>query len=432
MSVPVEEVSMPSATDGDPYRAGNTRILLYYPDITLKGENQRDFQNALYRNIRRCLTVHGYDWVVGASRGRACIIVPDTRRDEAAQAAAILLRVPGVHSLAIASWLHPAACRTGTGAMNWDRIGVEITAMARRWYLADASFAVRVHRVDKSLPVSSMEIAARLGDTVRRETEWKIVSLTKPDRMFYVEALPDGMYFYADKSVGIGGLPVGTGGKVLALLSGGIDSPVAAFLLAKRGCEVDFFHLSASHVRREDIACSVIGRLAARLSHYTQRSRLYVVPYTYFDLALGGSNSGYELVLFRRFMLRAAERQARTIKARAVVNGDSLGQVASQTLENLISSSDVVSMPILRPLIGFNKEEIIGLARKLGSYDISIEPYKDCCALIARHPKTRSRSDKLTSLEAALFADYEGLLDRTFADLESLEFRYGKLWDERA
>ena len=411
----------------EPHPAGNTRIILHYPDITLKGKNQKDFQNALSNCIRRRLDNLGYHWNIGASRGRAIIIVPNQQQSEAWQAASMLQKIPGIYSLAIARWLHPADCLDSDHAMNWTMIGDEIVAMARQCYINHASFAVKVHRADKSLPVTSTEMAGQLGDLIQRETDWQTVRLNRPDQTFYVDALPDGMYFYPRKLKGVGGLPVGTGGRVLALLSGGIDSPVAAFLLAKRGCQVNFFHLSASHLRKQDIINSVIGRLAALLSQYTQRSRLYVVPYTYFDLALSGLNSGYELVLFRRFMMRSAERLATQLRAQALVNGDSLGQVASQTLENLASSSTVVSMPILRPLIGANKDEIISMARHLGTYDISIEPYKDCCALLARHPKTKSSHARLTQLEAVHLPDYDALLNKTFTDMVCLEYRYGEL-----
>jgi len=427
MSTPLPHTAASQAVPAGARAASKTRILLHYPDITLKGKNQKEFQDTLANGIRRRLERGGYRWNIGASRGRAIIIVPDEQQTEAPKAAAMLLRIPGVYSLAVARWLHPAEYLRPGHALDWHNLGNEIVALARHCYRPDASFAVHVHRVDKSLQANSTEIAGRLGDIIQRETDWDKVRLNKPDQTFYVDALPDGMYFYLEKLKGVGGLPVGTGGRVLSLLSGGIDSPVAAFLLAKRGCSVDFFHLSASHLRQQDIAASVVGRLAAQVSQYTQRSRLYIVPYTYFDLALSGLNSGYELVLLRRFMMRAAERLARHLRAQALVNGDSLGQVASQTLENLASSSSVVSLPILRPLIGANKDEIITLARQLGTYEISIEPYKDCCALIARNPKTRSRDDRLTQLETAQIPDYTCLLDKTFADMQCLEYRYGEL-----
>lgn len=410
--------------------SARSRIILQYPDITLKGKNQKEFQHTLYVNIKRHLESRGYPWHIGASHGRACIFVPEQQQSAAYDVASILQKMPGVHSLSIARWLHPTLYLTDTGSMSWKCIDREIIMLARQYYLEDASFAIRAHRTDKSLPVTSMEIGRYLGELILRETNWRKVSLNKPDCTFYIDVHPDGIYLYAEKLRGVGGLPVGSGGRVLALLSGGIDSPVAAFLLAKRGCQVDFFHFSASHLGRREISESVIGRLAARLSCYTQHSKLYVAPYTYLDLALAGSDSGYELVLFRRFLMRTAEKLASRIRALALVNGDSLGQVASQTLENLVSSTSAVELPVFRPLIGSNKEEIIDCARRIGCYEISIEPYKDCCALIARHPKTKSRPDRLEQLEAGLLPAYAELVDRTLADMVCLEYRYGELRDE--
>lgn len=430
MATPIQQPGTLREADSGTHAAASTRIILQYPDITLKGKNQKEFQDVLYLNIKRHMQSRGYDWRIGASHGRASIIVPEQQRQAAAEAAAILQKMPGVHSLAVAAWLHPAAYRPAAGGLDWRNIEREIITLARQTYQQKACFAVHVHRTDKSLPATSSEIATRLGDVIRRHSDWDIVRLNRPDRTFYVDIHPDGMYLYADKLKGVGGLPVGTGGRVLALLSGGIDSPVAAFQLARRGCQVDFFHLSASHMPRQELINSVIGRLAAQLSRYTQHSRLYAAPYTYFDLALAGSNSGYELVLFRRFMMRTAETLAQKIHARALVNGDSLGQVASQTLDNLVSSTRVISMPLFRPLIGSNKEEIIETARRLGSYDISIEPYKDCCALIARHPKTRSSHNRLAELEDAQLPGYAALIDRTLADMVCLEYRFGELQDE--
>jgi len=414
----------------DRYSPGSIRIILQYPDITLKGKNQKEFQDTLYLNIRRQMEYRGYQWRIGASHGRACIIVPEQQQSAALEVASMLEKMPGVHSLAVAAWLHPDSYLDKPGVIDWHHVDEEMIKLARQYFQKNATFAVHAHRTDKSLPATSREIATRLGDVIRRNSDWDAVRLNKPDRTFYIDVHPDGMYIYADKLKGVGGLPVGTGGRVLALLSGGIDSPVAAFLLAKRGCYVDFFHLSASHMPRQEIISSVIGRLAARLSRYSQRSRLYVAPYTYFDLALSGSGSGYELVLFRRFMMRTAERLAQKCHALALVNGDSLGQVASQTLENLVSSTRVVDMPVFRPLIGSNKEEIIDIARRLGSYEISIEPYKDCCALIARHPKTKSRHERLEQLEAVQLPSYDELIDRTLADMICLEYRFGELQDE--
>lgn len=363
------------------------RILLHCPDITLKGKNQGDFQNALSRNIKHRLRGGGYNWNVGASRGRVCINIAD--KATAADISCVVRmsqEIAGVNSLAVTSWLRRDEILKENDELNWKVIGEGMTHLARRYYTENASFAIRVNRADKRLPTTSHEMGRRLGDIIREQTDWNRVNLKQPDQIFYIDAYPDGLYLYGEKLKGIGGLPVGTGGRVLSLLSGGIDSPVAAFLMTKRGCNVDLFHMSASHVQELELEQSVIARLARQVSRYAQNCRVYIVPYTYFDLALAGQRSGYEMVLFRRFLMRTAEIQAQRIKAQALVSGDSLGQVASQTLENLVSVSRAIDMPIFRPLIGSNKNEIITLARQIGTYEISIEPYKDCCALIAQHP----------------------------------------------
>jgi len=184
---------------------------------------------------------------------------------------------------------------------------------------------------------------------------------------------------------------------------------------------VDFIHFTAWSMQLEEAVEYKVKRLADTLNAYTLHSRLFLVPYTYFDLAIMRAKVEFELILFRRFMARVAEKLARRIKAQALVTGDNLSQVASQTLSNLVSTSRAVSMPILRPLISFDKEEIMNLARTIGTYDLSIEPYKDCCAIIARHPRTRSRHDRLTAIEARAFPNYDEIVDQTLGDAICLE-----------
>lgn len=425
-------VTMPIEQKKKELHAGKSkpRILLHCPDITLKGRNQADFQRALVKNIKYKLARIGCSWGIGDSRGRAIVNIPEQSQVQAQMQNAlhILQQTPGISSLAITRWL-PASVCLASGQVDWELLSQEMVSLASEHYMEDASFAIQVNRADKSIPTTSQELATRLGEAIRQYSEWQRVDLKKPDKKFYIDIYPDGFYLCGDKLKGVGGLPVGTGGRVLALLSGGIDSPVAAYMLAKRGCDVDFFHLSASHMQQRELENSVIVRLACQLSRFTQHSRLYVVPYTYFDLALTGQQTGFELVLFRRFMMRAAALLAEKVHAQALVNGDSLGQVASQTLENLVSSSRPVCIPVLRPLIGTNKEEIITEARRIDTYEISIQPYKDCCALISRHPKTRSKHEQLNDLEISLFGDYEKMIEDTFGDMVCLEFRCGELVD---
>lgn len=401
------------------------RILLHAPDITLKGRNQDDFRRRLLKNTRDRLGQAGFHWHVGAARGRMLVDVPELEQNDVPGVLLMLQQIPGISSLAAARWLRSSDLILDGGGFNWPFAEREAVMLASNCFIPDASFAIRVNRADKALPANSMELGKRLGAAIRQKTGWDAVDLSRPDTVFYIDVYPDGYYLYSDKRMGVGGLPVGSGGRVLALLSGGIDSPVAVFTLAKRGCSVDFFHFSAGHAHPGELQHSVIAKLARRLSEYTCHSRLFVAPYTYFDLALGDQHSGYGLILFRRFMMRSAEVLADRIHARALVNGDSLGQVASQTLENLVSASRAVSIPMLRPLIGSNKEEIIALARRIGTYDISIQPYKDCCALIAQHPRTRSRHEHMASMEQQLLPEYDRLIERTLQDMVCLEYKYG-------
>jgi thiamine biosynthesis protein ThiI len=398
------------------------RILVHFPEITLKGRNREEFERALASNIRHRLRRLGLDWPLKRARGRFWIEPPPAAGTEIDEVLRALAEMSGVAAFAAATWLRPA-----DGLPDPERIEAVVVALAGESYQADARFAVRVHRVDKRFPLTSQALERRLGDAIRARTPWRRVDLSHPDCTFRVDIHADGVYLYADRLHGPGGLPVGTGGRVLALLSGGIDSPVAAWLLAKRGCDVDFFHMSAAHPRIEGLDREVVAQLARQLSRYTLRSKLYVAPYTHFDLALRGEASGYGLMLFRRFMSRVAERLAQRIGAQALIVGDSLGQVASQTLENLVANSGAVSMPLLRPLIGFNKQEIIDAARRIGTYEISIQPYKDCCALLSRRPRTRSSDALLADLEARLLPEYDALIDRTLGDVVEIAFDCGEL-----
>jgi thiamine biosynthesis protein ThiI len=273
----------------------------------------------------------------------------------------------------------------------------------------------------------SAELERWLGDAVRERTSWSRVDLDTPDRTFYVDIYGDALYFYSERRKGVGGLPVGTSGRVLSLLSGGIDSPVASFLLARRGAWVDWFHMSAAHVSEKDFETSVPGRIAGVLSRFSLDSRLYVVPYTHFDLSLAGAETGYEPVLFRRFLFRVGEALAARVGAAALVTGDSLAQVASQTLENLVSTSRAVEILVLRPLVGMDKQQIMELARRIGTYEISIQPHKDCCALYARRVKTRTREEALAGIESRLFPDYAGLVERTLRDTLCGRYECGEL-----
>jgi thiamine biosynthesis protein ThiI len=403
------------------------QIVIRAPEITLKGRNQGEFWVRLRENLERRLSSQGVFWPIGTARARLFVEAGSSpATEELDRALEAVSEVAGVDSFSAAlraerDDICPA------GVLDRSRVEEILVDLSRELQEPEKSFALRVRRVDKRFPLTSGEMEAWLGDVLRKRTLWSRVDLDAPDRTFYVDVYRDSLYFYADRRKGLGGLPVGVSGRVLSLLSGGIDSPVASFLLARRGAFVDWFHMSAAHVREGDFEASVVGRIARRLSRFSLESRLFVVPYSHFDLAFAGNETGYEPVLFRRFLFRVAEELARRMGAQALVTGDSLAQVASQTLENLVTTSKAVEILILRPLIGMDKQQIMDLARRIGTYAISIEPYKDCCALHARRVRTRARAGALERLEEKLFPDYGSLVERSLSEMRWGLYRCGNL-----
>lgn len=405
---------------------GEQTIIIHYNEIGLKGRNQPQFRRQLRDNVRLKLKSAGFDWPVQETQGYVSVSVPAEAPETAmGRALATLRQVFGVAWLASSQRFPHGRFTPESQAEDLANIERRLLNLAQAQYVPGKTFCVRVKRADKLLPFRSLDLARQLGAAMLEKTQWSRVSVTEPDVTFQVELRHDAVFLFSEKTRGPGGLPVGSAGRVLTLLSGGIDSPVAAWFMAKRGCRVDYLHFTASSMQPEEARQYKVWRLARHLSQYTLNSRLVLVPYTFFDLALmnSGQEIDYELVLFRRFMARVAEQLARQFSAPALVSGDNLSQVASQTLTNLVSTSQAITMPILRPLIGFDKEDIIRVARQIGTYELSIEPYKDCCALISRHPRTHSDPDYLVKLEQRLFPNYQKLIDQTLAEAVTLEAR---------
>ncbi len=403
------------------------QIVIRSPEITLKGRNQGDFWNRLRANLRQKLDHQEIRWPIVSARAKLSVVPGVAPSDaELDRALTAVAEVAGVASFSVARRVDRGDLCPG-GVLNRSAMEEIVVKMARDCYEPEKSFALRVHRIDKRFPLISAEMENWLGNAVRARTSWSRVDLDSPDRTFYVDVYGDALFFYPERRKGVGGLPVGTSGRVLSLLSGGIDSPVASYLLARRGAFVDWFHMSPTHVGERDFESSVPGRLARALSRFTLESRLFVVPYTHFDLALAGGETGYEPVLFRRFLFRVGEALAQRIGVSALVTGDSLAQVASQTLDNLVTSTKAVEILVLRPLVGMDKQQIMDIARRIGTYDISIEPYKDCCALYARRARTRTRDEAISVLEDRLFPNYAGLVERSLRDALWGRYECGEL-----
>ncbi len=274
-------------------------------------------------------------------------------------------------------------------------------------------------RAYKGYPLTSMEINKKVGMAL--EGSGFEVDLENPREWIYIEILRDSALVSFGKTRGLGGLPVGSSGKVLSLLSGGIDSPVASWLMMKRGCTVDFLHLHAFPTN-EKAKKSKIVRMIRKLKEYSPvRIRLFLAPYGEFYKKSFDMKSRSELVVFRRFIFRLANRIAEKEGHLGFVTGDSVGQVASQTLENLYVTTDVSAYPVYRPLVGHDKQEIVDLAKGIGTYGISIEKYRDCCSLVAeKHPTTKAKADAVKKEEEKV--DMEKIVKDTMKKIEVVEF----------
>lgn len=372
---------------------GYDLIVVRFGEVFLKGRNRPAFMDRLRANVARAIARTG--WRTEAVHGRL-LLVPETAEGAPPERAlARACRVPGVVSVSPARSVPPVP----------DEIAPVAAALAAATMPPGAaSFAVRPRRTDKRLPYTSVELACRVGDAVSARTGLR-VDLRSPDLEVGVE-VGARSFVWTETRPGPGGLPVGTAGRVVVLLSGGIDSPVAAYLAQRRGCRLDavYFH---SFPLIGDGARDKVLDLARVLASYGGSLRLHVVPFAEAQLAVrDAADPRLYVLLYRRLMFRIASRIAARVGAGALVTGESLGQVASQTLENLACIAAVVDLPVLRPLIGMDKQETVVWARQIGTFELSIRPYDDCCSLfVPKHPETRGRSSVLERAERALEID---------------------------
>jgi len=354
--------------------------LIHYGELSLKGKNRSLFENKLKENIERQT-----GGKVTKYRGR---FVLENGEPE------LLKYVFGI------SW-YAEALRVDK---NYVSIRDIILSKLDKELSGKSSFAVFVKRSDKSFPQTSMELENDIGSAISKRFPIK-VNLKNPELSVYVE-IADEVYVYFTKKQGLKGLPVDVSGNVLSLLSGGIDSPVASYLMIKRGCRVNFihFHVFSNNSLIRDTKMRYVFEI---FNKYQSNSRIYLVPYYHFEMAVLETinTRGYELILFRRFMVRVAERIALQNNFKALVTGDSLGQVASQTMENIAQITSTVSMPIFQPLIAYDKQEIVDLAKKVETYELAIENYKDCCSIVSVNPRTKAKKNQIQLLEERMKID---------------------------
>ncbi len=366
--------------------------LIHYGELSLKGRNRSFFENKLKENIER-----ETGGKVTKYRGRFVLENGDPE---------LLKNVFGI------SW-YAEALKVDK---NYDSIREIVLRNVDKELSGKSSFAVFVKRSDKSFPYTSMELENEIGSEISKSYAIK-VNLKNPELSVFIE-IADDVYVYFKKKQGLKGLPVDVSGDVLSLLSGGIDSPVASYLMMKRGCRVNFIHF---HVFRDNnlINDSKMLRVFEALNKYQSNSRIFLVPYYQFEMAILKAlhTGGHELVLFRRFMVRVAERISLKNGFKALVTGDSLGQVASQTMENIAQITNTVSIPIFQPLIAYDKQEIVDLAKEIETYELSIENYKDCCSIVSSNPRTKANSRQILALEERM--NMEEVIEKTL-DLVSL------------
>ena len=381
-------------------------IIARYHEIALKGRNRPFFVDKLARNLRRATSDLGGKVQILA--GRVGIEVPDETPWETTRE-----RISNVFGIANFSRTH---------AVPLDLPALEQAVVASLAGRPFTSFRITTRRSYKNFPMNSGDIDRALGAAVQKATGVR-VSLEEPELTVFVEVLRDRILYSFERCPGAGGFPVGSSGRVMALLSGGIDSPVAVWRLMKRGCIVVPVHFHAFPLQ-DHTTIDKVTELARILTRYQFKTRLLLVPFAEAQQSIVAScPAPLRVVLYRRFMVRIAEALAERNRAKALVTGESLGQVASQTLDNVAAIDEAARLPILRPLIGMDKEEITREARRIGTFEVSTLPDQDCCQLfVPRSPATAARVDELHAAESAL--DVAGLVEAAVEQTRAETFTF--------
>jgi thiamine biosynthesis protein ThiI len=364
-------------------------VLLKLGEIFLKGRNRQRFEQMLLGNIRDAMRDKGVDvW----HREGVVVLRPVKHPESISHVTERAREIPGI-SRVCQAWRVPKTPEAAIAA------AIQVTEAT------EGTFAVRPRRRDKRFPLNSSELAIQIGRAIQ-DKHGLAVNLTIPDTQVFVEVDQREVFVYTEGLEGLGGLPVGMSGRAVALMSGGIDSPVAAYRMIRRGLRCYFLHFSGIPLTGPESIYKAYA-LTKSVDRYQGNSRLFVVPFGKTQQALVASGAErLQIVAQRRLMLKTAEALARRLRAGALVTGDSLGQVSSQTLQNITALDDAVDLPIMRPLIGMDKTEIMAEARKIRTLGISELPDQDCCTLLTpRRVETRARVEDLRKIEGRMDAD---------------------------
>lgn len=386
-------------------------FLIKYGEIGVKGKNRRLFEDALVRRIRLALESLEGEFKVYRSQGRIYADCAGEYDEE--EVIGSLKRIFGI--VAVCPALRVAD--EGFESLKKDVVAY----MGARYREKDFSFKVEARRGKKTYPLNSMEINAGLGEALLRAFPKARVDVHSPQALLRVE-IREEIYIYSDRIAGLGGMPTGTNGKAMLLLSGGIDSPVAGYMIAKRGVVLEAVYFHAPPYTSER-AKQKTEDLAKILAGYAGPLRLHVVNFTDIQLYIYDSCPHEELtILMRRYMMRIAQRFAEKEGCLGLITGESIGQVASQTIQSLAVTNEACTLPVYRPLIGFDKQEIVEKAKEIGTYEVSIRPFEDCCTIfVAKHPVTKPDIKRIKRSEERLAGRIDELVGRAEASAETIE-----------
>ena len=386
-------------------------LIVRYSEIHLKGMNRPYFEKALVNRIRDAIP----DPDIAVEREQGRIFVNGLSDENAFGYAERLCKVFGIHSVS------PAV----SVEKDWNAVVSGSKQLLDR-YLATLpgnmhTFKVFARRADKRFPYNSEMICRELGHELLEAFPSLQVDVHHPEIMFGVEIRKNRAYLYCQELEAAGGMPVGTNGRAMLLLSGGIDSPVAGYMIAKRGVCIDAVHFYSYPYTSERAREKVID-LARQISEYSGSMTLHLVPFTDIQLSIYDNCPKAETtVIMRRLMMKIADRIARRTGAQALITGESIGQVASQTIESLTVTNDAASLPVFRPLIGFDKDEIVSYAKRIGTFETSIQPFEDCCTIfVPQHPVTKPSLDRILLSERVV--DFEPMIEKAIAGTEQMTF----------
>lgn len=383
-------------------------ILLKYGEISLKGLNRPMFEKQLLANVAKALAPLGK---FSIRKSQSTVYVEPLGDDIDMQAATERLsKVFGIVNIC------PAAKCQKT-IEDIERTTLECLSQID---LNGKTFKVEAKREDKQFPMNSPQLCRHMGAVILKNTEGLSVDVHNPDILVQIEIRKEA-FIFTQKVSGAGGMPVGTAGRAALLLSGGIDSPVAGWMISKRGVVLDAVHFH-SHPYTSDRAKEKVIELAKIMTQYTGPIRLHIVPFTDIQLdIIDKCPKNYLTIIMRRLMMRIAEKIARESGAMALITGESIGQVASQTMESLVVTDNAVDMPVFRPCIGMDKEEIVTISKKIDTYETSILPYEDCCTIfVPKHPKTKPSIAEIQEAEK-LLTDPEGMMEKAIQNREIID-----------